>query len=736
MSAAALILLVTACSDATATPSPSATPNDVIQGNTPTPTIPATVPAAQSTPLILPTPHPDTAPWVTERIDAIVALYQPTKAGEALLRSLDLRQMEGEPGFFGSYGFTEWAGVGEASPIGVAHELGHSYWGGFKVAGRPDLSWAIPSGSTLSPALESYHQDVLTFITQPPDDFELLRQRLRNLPDVSSDNPEPIIHNMEADVVYNTAGSLNLVPPVLRKYWADFLPAGRFDDWYGAAGWFQSLSQDDVSLAGKWLGFEHLDLRQYPSLDPATPPEDILLAAQRVIETEEKERLRDLAYQFDLLIGYPQNDEDFEFWRRYLRDKVTLYRDHPAHLAVFSISRAEQIDSALRFLAAPATGSPAQQAQRLADRLVVEPFLVNFLPAVDNQVLVELFSSGTALPEGKTLQATASFVERLKIFGAKVDSVLRAGRSDPTAGAAELESFITDTGLDQKEDIKLFFDLFKDIDRKAAKDVTFALSNETIQGLMVPAPFQLRTILGPEELLSKLGIESDAANQSSVRDGIALLVEEPSGNFQVDEPFLAAMFQVVAERAEDDPLETALLLMDSPFPLEGMILAQPAAASSIFKSDREFGLALVRNSDSLIAPPWRIMYRLVKTDPSLAAGMLGEFQRRGEAVLVAESLAYLAYDKDRQERSSLLPISLEDDGRFLDALFKEEGAEWLAARLSESVELYRQRVSANEVGADFLERYRETLEFAAAFLDDGETRKGLTEIIRRAFGMS
>ena len=736
MSAAALILLVTACSDATATPSPSATPNDVIQGNTPTPTIPATVPAAQSTPLILPTPHPDTAPWVTERIDAIVALYQPTKAGEALLRSLDLRQMEGEPGFFGSYGFTEWAGVGEASPIGVAHELGHSYWGGFKVAGRPDLSWAIPSGSTLSPALESYHQDVLTFITQPPDDFELLRQRLRNLPDVSSDNPEPIIHNMEADVVYNTAGSLNLVPPILRKYWADFLPAGRFDDWYGAAGWFQSLSQDDVSLAGKWLGFEHLDLRQYPSLDPATPPEDILLAAQRVIETEEKERLRDLAYQFDLLIGYPQNDEDFEFWRRYLRDKVTLYRDHPAHLAVFSISRAEQIDSALRFLAAPATGSPAQQAQRLADRLVVEPFLVNFLPAVDNQVLVELFSSGTALPEGKTLQATASFVERLKIFGAKVDSVLRAGRSDPTAGAAELESFITDTGLDQKEDIKLFFDLFKDIDRKAAKDVTFALSNETIQGLMVPAPFQLRTILGPEELLSKLGIESDAANQSSVRDGIALLVEEPSGNFQVDEPFLAAMFQVVAKRAEDDPLETALLLVDSPFPLEGMILAQPAAASSIFKSDREFGLALVRNSDSLIAPPWRIMYRLVKTDPSLAAGMLGEFQRRGEAVLVAESLAYLAYDKDRQERSPLLPISLADDGRFLGALFKEEGAEWLAARLSESVELYRQRVSANEVGADFLERYRETLEFAAAFLDDGETRKGLTEIIRRAFGMS
>jgi len=87
MSAAALILLVTACSDATATPSPFATPNDVIQGTTPT-----MAPATRWAPLVLPTPHPDTAPWMTDRFDAIVALYQPTKAGEALLRSLDLRR--------------------------------------------------------------------------------------------------------------------------------------------------------------------------------------------------------------------------------------------------------------------------------------------------------------------------------------------------------------------------------------------------------------------------------------------------------------------------------------------------------------------------------------------------------------------------------------------------------------------------------------------------------------------
>lgn len=287
MPGAVIFLLIAACGDATATtPSPSPTAGVVAGAITPTALVPPAR-AAQSTPIPLPTHHLDTAPWVEERVDTVVALYQPTEAGEALLRSLDLRQMKGDPGFFGSYGFNQWAGVGEASPIGVMHELGHSYWGGFPVETRPDLSWDIGPDSGLSTAMKSYHRDILAFMAQPPDEFELLRQRLRNLPDISSENTEPVFHNLEADMVYNTAGSLNLVPPILRKYWSSFLPAGRFDDWYGAAGWFQSLSPDEVSATGKWLGFEHLDLRQYPLLDPATPPEKMILTAQSVLATEE-----------------------------------------------------------------------------------------------------------------------------------------------------------------------------------------------------------------------------------------------------------------------------------------------------------------------------------------------------------------------------------------------------------------------------------------------------------------
>lgn len=733
MPAAILFLLIAACGDAIATPPPAtSTPSIVTQTSTTTPVATPT----QTTPLFLPTPHPSTSAWAEERIDAVVALYQPTKAGEALLRSLDFRQMEGDPGFFGSYGFADWAGAGEAAPIGVIHELGHSYWGGFPVGGRPNLSWEVPADGSRSPAMQNYHRDILAFMAQPLDDFELFRQRMRNLPDISSDNPDPVFHNMEADVVYNTGGSVKLVPPILQKYWVNFLSSGRFDSWYGAAGWFQTLSDEERKLAGKWLGFEHLDLRNYPSLEPTPLSPEIMLTAQSVLETEEQERLRDLAYQFDLLIGDPQIEEDFEFWRRYLQDKVTLYRDHPAYLAVLSISRAGQLASALKFLAAPATGSAAQQAQRLANGLIEEPFLVNFLPAVDNQVLVELFSSGAELPEGKTLQATASFVERLKVFGAKVDSVLDAGRSDPTQGAAELESFIAETGLERKADLKLFFDLFRDSDWDTARAVTAALSNETVRGLMVPVPFQLRSILRPPELLPKLGITSTSSNAQELREGIALLIEEPSGNFRVDEPFLEVLFQVIAARAEGDLRGTARLLLDSPFPLEGMILAQPEAAASIFRSDIATALALVRGSDSLLAPPWRIMYRLIKADPALAAQLLAEFHRRGESELVAESLAYLAYDKARQEISSLLPISLEADGEFLGALFRAQGADWLEARLGESAALFQQRVDAIEVSPDFLERYRETLEFAAAFLSDPETRNRLTGIIRRAFGLS
>ena len=667
-----------------------------------------------------------------QRLDAVVALYRPTQAGEALIRSLDLRQMQGEPGFFGSYGFDSWAGVGEARPMGVMHELGHSYWGGFPVLGRSDLRVKRNDGEDVSSALESYHRDILTFMAQPPDGYEFLRQRLRNLPELSEANTEPLIHSLEADVPYTTGGNLRLVPPILRKYWGSFLAPGPFGTWEEAAAWFQALTSEEQATANKFLGFEHLDLRLYPNLVPFTPEFDLVARGDAVFVVEERQRLTDLAEQFDLLLGEAQTEEDFEFWRRYLRDKVTLYGAHPGHLDSLATPMALDLAAALNFLTKLDGADAESQASQLAKQIQVQPFLVNFLPAVSNQALVELFDSGVDLPQGTTLQATASFVERLQRFGRDVDRVLVAGRERTTAGAEALESFLSDTGFEREADLKLFFDLFRDADTDVAGRVMSALDKETVRELMVPVPFQLRTLFGPKELLDKLDVTIEAP-EADLRRGIALLIEEPSGNFRVDEPFLERLFRVMASRVQQAPDRTARVMAETPFPLEGMVISQPSAVSDILSRDLDQALLLVENSDSVVAPPWRILYQLIRADAPLAAVLVVALDRRGENQLVTETLAYFAYDNARSAKFPELPISVGRVAVFLAALLEQQGAEWLQARLSEAVELYRGRIAREEVAPGFLDRYRDTLDAAAGLLGSQEARS-LSDIIRPVFG--
>ena len=508
---------------------------------------PTALPTPYPTPLPFPTPHPGNSAWARERIDAVLSLYFFTPAGGALLRSLDLRQMRGEPGFFGSYGFDSWAGVGEAKPIPVMHELAHSYWGAFPVSGRPKLSWQRREGEELSSAMTSYHHDILAFMAQPPDDFEFLRERLRNLPGVSAENTEPLFHSLEADVPYTTGGDLSLLPPVLRKYWDLFLVDGRFGSWERALGWFQSLSPEERATAGKFLGFEHFDLRQYPGLPPYSPPGNLLAYATRTLEAEERQRLTDLAEQFDLLLGDAQLEEDFQFWRGYLQDKVALYRSHPGHLESLNLASAGDLSDALLFLSG-LEGSPEQKASELAGRLPGQPFLVNFLPAVDDHTLVELFASEPQLPEGPTLQATASFVERLQKFATLVDGVLAESRDSHQAGARALEDFLAETGYEQEQDLRLFFDLLKGADSDLARQTMRQMDKAVVRALMVPVPVQLRAIFRPEELLDKLDI-TPGASDAYLRRGISLLIQDTSGNYRIDEPFLERLYRVMAERA-------------------------------------------------------------------------------------------------------------------------------------------------------------------------------------------
>ena len=703
------------------TPAPTSKPAGIA---TPTPVLPTATPAPA------PTPNPSASPWIQQRLDSVIGLYDLTDAGAALVRSLDLRQMQGDPGFFGSYGFNEWAGVGEAKPTGVMHELSHSYWGGFPVEGFPELSWDYLPGGSLSTAIERYHADILAFMAQPPDDFEVFRQRLRNLPELSDDNPEPLLHNAEAALVHDTGGNLALVPPILRKYWSQLLKTGPFDTWYDAVAWYQTLPDEDRSVSNKYLGFEHLDLRQYTALFSSQDLPDFISIRKEILAREEQQRLYDLAEQFDLLLGDPQKEENFQFWRGYLRDKVELHRQHKGYLSSLELAKATDLAAALGFLTELSGLSPEDQALRVADELKVQPFVVNFLPALENRALLALFSSETPLPEGRTLQATASFVDRLNRFSTVVDKILVAGRDDPQSGASELTQFLSVVGFEQKDDLRLFFDLFLAADPDTAKAVVRVLEKDIVRRLMDPVPSQLRGLLSPGQLLAMLDI-TPGSDASELQQGITLLVEEPTGNYRSDEPYVHEMYEVLAVRSRTDSRDILRILRRTPFPLEGFIKQQPRAALAVLSSDMSSAVRLVRSSDRVLSPPSRIVYRLINADPEWAAQLVVALGESGEEALVMESLTYIAYDKDRLERLPELPISLENDGEFLEALLVDQGPNWLLERLNEAFALFADRAAAKEVSEHFLAQYIATLEAAAATVPYAVVRIELQRIIEQ-----
>ena len=395
---------------------------------------------------------------------------------------------------------------------------------------------------------------------------------------------------------------------------------------------------------------------------------------------EERQRLTDLAEQFDLLLGDVQLEEDFQFWRGYLQDKLSLYRTHQTHLDSLTLTRARDIADALKFLST-LHGNPASRALMLADRISTQPFLVNFLPAVDNPTLLKLFANDPDLPDVPTLQATASFVERLRRFSDEVDRVLAEGRESPESGARALEGFLDDAGFEHEHDLRLFFDLLLDADPATARNTMSAVGKDTVRKLMPVVPGQLRAMLGPERLLEKLDVTVDAT-EAELRRGIGLLIGETSGNFRIEEPFLERLYEIVADRAYISPGGTARLVSETSFSLEGMILNQPEAAVAMLSADSALSIALVKGSDPLTAPPARIVYRLIAADPGLAATIIITLDQDGHRETAVEALAYLAYDKARSEKYPQLPISLTQDGDFLKSLLERQGAAWLSARLA------------------------------------------------------
>ncbi|MDA1347327.1 MAG: hypothetical protein O3A47_00415 [Chloroflexi bacterium] len=670
--------------------------------------------------------------WVADRLRAVAELYDISAEGRDLLVRLDVRQIRGEPGFFGSYGYDSWTGVGEAKPATIMHELGHAYWGAFPIAGVPELTWETPAGEDLSPALKRYHADVLQFMKQPPGPYEPFRSRLRNLPELSEDNLDGLVHMVEADIVSIVGGDLDLVPPILRKYWARFLQPGPWRTWYEAVAWFKGLEGDQVGLANQYLGFQHLDLRPYESLPQTDSPTVTPLVAD-LLRSEERQRLQDFTEQFELLIGDPDNRENFDFWRGYLHDMRRLNGSHHGFLASLGTSAADEIADTLAVVGALDGLEPAEQAGRVSQALEDQALAVHFLPVLENGTLLEYFAADPKFPDVPTLRGTVAFVERLARLAPVVESVIRAGGDDEQSGTATLASFLETQDFENSRDLDLFFGLLKDADRETAERVVAALDGPTTIRLLEAVPAALRSLLDPERLLEVLGI-TETATPDELVDGIDILVEHTSGNFRIDEPFLDALYRVIALRTSFDP-RVALQVADrSRFPMEGYILRFPEAAVAMLASDPELAAGLVKKSDEVTFPPARFVYRLVHAYPDLAADIVGRLDEQGEDGLVTEALAHFAYDSQRLAQVPGLPIALENDRRFLEALAKEEGSDWLVTNIAGVVRKYRMLAERGDVPSDFVTAYKATLEAAVRSVQGSPKKQELERVVGEVFG--
>ena len=348
---------------------------------------------------------------------------------------------------------------------------------------------------------------------------------------------------------------------------------------------------------------------------------------------------------------------------------------------------------------------------------MVQPFLVHFLPALQNRTLLRLFTSGVALPEGSTLKGTADFVRSLEVLAPDVNVVLETGRSDVLAGGSRLKSFLDSADLQDKEALRLFFELLQDTDDTIARSVVASLDDSTLIELLKAVPTKTYGLLAPSKLMEVLDITSNSPPAALVH-GIQEMLENPSGNFQIDRPFLDEMYQVVGARAANAPEGTLEIISGLPFPLERFIALHPVVAADLLAGNLDLASRIVEASDPVTFPPARVVYRLIYADPELAARLVRRLDSGGSHALVLEALAQIGYDADRLQAVPARPVSLEMDGRFLKRLLDDLGAAWLESRLGQVIDLYRGRVESSEVPEDFLQAYERTLLNAAATLED------------------
>jgi hypothetical protein len=689
------------------------------------PPTPQPVAAVQRDPLRLdwPPDQPVTqTPWVMSRLAAVKQVYGFTSTGESWIDGYDFRQMQDQPAWFGSNGYSSWAGAGEAVPRSILHELGHSYWGAFAVDGRPELSWQSDSGT--SDALQAYRNDLRTFVTQPPDRFEPLRDRFRNLPNLDVGEYPDLFHFGEADLLYMTGGNLALVPPILRKYVSGYLELSGvgpsdgvvLESWDVAIAWFNGLSPENRRVAGELFGLQHFPAELYRNL----PQADVAGLDKRirtVYETEEKQRLIDFADQFDgvmsrefSLVDAAGADRGFDFWRSYLSDKLELHARYPDVLRDVGSKRAKQLADALDFYHS-IDGFSGQTQVQWFNQHQNEPLVPELAVLLAPRAIVQLFAEHPSTDEGGIAAVLGGRAERLASL---LDAVGKIEAAPSTASAAhELESFITRLPEDQlRSDVYLLFDLLRSAsDGGLASRVLPALNDNALRLLLRVALAAARSReIGPDRLLEAVGI-TDLSSIGMVRAGSQQLAVNSSGNFAIDAPYDAAVYAHLDRFVEYAPADVLSTVANSGMRFLPWIERDGGAAQRVLGANPRASAATLLRLAGSNETPWRVVHLLPKTDPELAAEITVEMRRMDQtgSSEISRMLREFAYDSYWSDRRSGPNVHPSRFASFVVALVDVIGEQEVADALREVNALVFADIASGEIEREVESEFRATI---------------------------
>ncbi len=661
--------------------------------------------------------------WARERVEAVLSLYNLTPQGEAVVRAMRVHHVLGRPGWFGSRGFEHWIGVGQARPASIVHEISHSIWGPFPVIGRPELSWAVPSGERLSPALLALRRDLDTFMQQPPDGFEPLRERLRRIPNLSVGDYPGLYHLGEADIVSLTGGNLNLVPPILRKYYSPFLASGDLASWDEAVRWYRSLPDDQRRVASSVYGIGSVPMDGYEvDLDPsARLPE----AVARVAAREQRQRVRDFAEQFDLFFkeidGEPVANQ-FHFWRDYLRDTAFVFGAYPNALEDGRIPQAFEFVLELRDL------PQDERVNAARERLAREESLLDFVSTLEHPTLAGLIAEGQTAEERRVARRVR---EALHPFHVELLDLAAAMQREPASALTSFEAFIQ--GLNRRgfRDLNFVLDVVGSIDRELASDLLLGLSQENLRFVVTRDASTVRALLDPEEVIPRLGF-GDGRDPDGLARIVPLVLKGLPARPLRQNAYLDAVYERVVAIGARSSVDAMRVFVDTGLHLEPFLVQHAGEAARLFGSNLAAAVDALREASPIRVPPARAIYRLVNVDPDVAARLTLAFDDRGHEETVEDALAFLAFDAPRLRAQPGLPISLENDARFLLVLADLRGEAWLASALTRATERYRGIVNAGEIDPAFVETYRETLAAVVATVTETESRQRLAAAVRVA----